>query len=91
MNELLYHCNREELPALEDKILGVMTQLGMRVRAVPSISKQSLLWEAYDAKGIKTMQYQRKYDMGVYKLTCHIIALDAERTKRFYATWNNNG
>jgi len=87
MKELLMHCERAEMPMLEDKVLTVMQGLGLRVRAVPSITKQALAWEAYNPNGILAMKYSRKYEGGFYKLQCDIIALDDLRTKKFYETW----
>lgn len=87
MKELVMHCDREEISGLQEQILKMMVELGLRVRVVPSISKQSMVWEAYNQNGILGMKYTKKYEYGKYFLTVDVHCLEESKLRRFYDVW----
>ena len=82
--ELLLHCNKEELMTLQEQVLKVMVELGLRIKVKPSVSKQSLVWEAYNQDSTLALKYTRTYEYNQYKLQVDIHNLADDKTKNFY-------
>lgn len=85
--ELVLHCSREESLGLQEQVLKVMVELGLRIVVKPSISKQSLVWEAYNQDSTLALKYTKRYDYGNYTLQVDVHNLGEEKLKSFYERW----
>lgn len=86
-NELVIVCEANECQSLQDRITRLLLELGLRVRAVPSVSKQVIVWEAYQKNGILGLSYSRKYEYGKYRVQVDVHSLSEEQLNKFYGAW----
>lgn len=82
--EFVSHCNQEQSRDLQEKITSLMISLGLRIKAIPSTSKQYIMWQACNPDGSLALTYTRKYEYGKYVLQVDVHKLEQDKTNRFY-------
>lgn len=82
--ELVIKCDRADVVGLQECVLRLMVELGLKIKVVPSSSKQCLVWEGYNRDESLGLRYVKKFEYGSYTLSVDVVNLDDARLKMFY-------